>query len=287
MQNDFQSIVEGLIKSYGEQSGIINLDRDNQLNRSVIIEVVDNLRSLVFPGFFGKKRIGQEALEFYAGNLLEDTRYLLSSQIESALRLCGVVVRLERDALKKDADDLCMEFLSHIGEVRAAIAEDVEATFNGDPAAINREEVISSYPGIFAIMIYRFAHILEQMSIPMLPRIMSEYVHSVSGIDIHPGAQIGKSFMIDHGTGIVIGQTTIIGNNVKIYQGVTLGALSTRAGQRLRNIKRHPTIEDNVTIYAGASILGGETVIGEGSTIGSNAFIISSVPPNSKINSRG
>jgi serine O-acetyltransferase len=166
------------------------------------------------------------------------------------------------------------------------MAADVSAAYDGDPAAYSRDEIISSYPGIYAIMVYRLAHALHELAVPLIPRIMTEHAHSVTGIDIHPGACIGRHFFIDHGTGIVIGETTVIGNYVKIYQGVTLGGLSTRGGQVLKGVKRHPTIEDHVTIYSGASILGGNTVIGEGVVIGSNAFVTKSVPEKTKVSVR-
>ena len=172
-----------------------------------------------------------------------------------------------------------MEFFRQIPKVRAMVQTDLEAAYEGDPAATGMAEIIFAYPGLFAITVYRLAHVLYTLQVPMLPRIMSEHAHSITGIDIHPGATIGKNFFIDHGTGIVIGETTVIGDNVKIYQGVTLGALSTRGGQSLRGKRRHPTIENNVTIYAGASVLGGDTVIGHSSVIGSNAFLTHSIPP--------
>ena len=168
-------------------------------------------------------------------------------------------------------------------EIQKTIFKDVEAGFNGDPAANSRGEIIVSYPGLFAIFVYRIAHILYTLDIPMIPRMMTEYAHGKTGIDINPGATIGEYFFIDHGTGVVIGETTTIGKNVKIYQGVTLGALSTRKGQALSGVKRHPTIEDDVTIYSGSSILGGETVVGKGAIIGGNAFITSSIAPNTKV----
>ena len=160
---------------------------------------------------------------------------------------------------------------------------DLEAAFQGDPAAKYRDEIILSYPGMFAITVNRLAHELFLLEVPLIPRIMTEYAHSITGIDIHPGATIGKYFFIDHGTGVVVGETTVIGDRVKIYQGVTLGALSTRGGQKLRDVRRHPTIEDDVTIYSGASILGGETVVGKNSVIGSNVFITSSIPADTKV----
>jgi serine O-acetyltransferase len=181
------------------------------------------------------------------------------------------------------AQEIAMEFLSRIPKIRDLVETSVQAEFDGDPAAFNKDEIIFCYPGMYAIMVFRLAHEFYDLGVPMLPRIMSEYAHSKTGIDIHPGATIGRYFFIDHGTGIVVGETTIIGDNVKIYQGVTIGALSTRGGQNLRSKKRHPTIEDNVTIYSGASILGGETVIGHDSVIGGNTFITMSVPPGSNV----
>ena len=184
----------------------------------------------------------------------------------------------EQEAQEK-AQQVSLEFFRAIPALRAVIQTDVEAFYDGDPAAYSTDEIVYCYPGIFATTVYRLAHILYCQGVPLLPRIMTEHAHSVTGIDINPGATIGKYFFIDHGTGIVIGETTVIGDHVKIYQGVTLGALTTRGGQSLRGKRRHPTIEDNVTIYAGASILGGETVIGRDSVIGSNVFITSSIPP--------
>jgi serine O-acetyltransferase len=181
------------------------------------------------------------------------------------------------------AQEVCLEFFRAIPQVRALVQTDLQAGYDGDPAAACKEEIVFSYPGLFAITVYRLAHVLYTLGVPMIPRMMTEHAHSVTGIDIHPGAEIGKYFFIDHGTGIVIGETTVIGENVKIYQGVTLGGLSTRGGQSLRGQKRHPTIENNVTIYANASILGGKTVIGTGSVIGSNAFITTSIAPNTTV----
>ena len=182
-----------------------------------------------------------------------------------------------------EAEQLSLQFLDKITKIRALIQTDLEAAFDGDPAAFNKPEIIFSYPGLYAIMVNRIAHELYLLGVPLIPRIMTEYAHSKTGIDIHPGATLGRYFFIDHGTGIVIGETTEIGDNVKIYQGVTLGALSTREGQKLHGKKRHPTIEDNVTIYSGASILGGNTVIGHDSVIGGNAFITTSIPSNTRV----
>ena len=185
--------------------------------------------------------------------------------------------------LEIKSENLSDEFISRIPKIRELLATDIEAAYEGDPAAYSTDEIIFSYPGIFAITVYRIAHELFTLKIPMLPRIMTEYAHSLTGIDIHPGAKIGKYFFIDHGTGIVIGETTIIGERVKIYQGVTLGALSTRNVEKLKGTKRHPTIGNNVTIYSGTSILGGDTVIGDGATIGGNAFVTGSIGAGVKV----
>jgi serine O-acetyltransferase len=181
------------------------------------------------------------------------------------------------------AEETTAAFLEKLPEIRALVETDLQAAYDGDPAAGSKAEVIIAYPGLYAITVNRLAHVLYELQVPLIPRIMTESAHSRTGIDIHPGARIGRYFFIDHGTGIVVGETTVIGDNVKIYQGVTLGALSTRGGQKLHGKRRHPTIEDNVTIYSGASILGGETVIGRNAVIGTNAFITKSVPAGAKV----
>jgi serine O-acetyltransferase len=271
-----------LLQSYRDHEEIIKIDTGNQLNRSALIDIIDKLRCIIFPGYFGKKSITSVSVEYYAGDLVEGVLFTLSKQIANALRHradCGG----SDSAVDEKAEELSYVFLSHLPQVREYMAADVSASFDGDPAAYSKDEIISSYPGIFAIMVYRLAHILYELEIPLIPRIMTEYAHNVTGIDIHPGARIGHHFFIDHGTGIVIGETTVIGNYVKLYQGVTLGGLSTRGGQSMKGTKRHPTIEDNVTIYSGASILGGTTVIGAGVVIGSNAFVTKSVPEKTKV----
>jgi serine O-acetyltransferase len=211
--------------------------------------------------------------------LIEDVMFNLNRQIELVLRGGG----MEEKEAQQQAQQMCLAFFQRIPEVRALVDTDLQAAYDGDPAATGKDEVVYSYPGLMAITVYRLAHVLYELKVPMLPRMMTEHAHSVTGIDIHPGATVGKYFFIDHGTGIVIGETTVIGENVKVYQGVTLGALSTRGGQSLRGVRRHPTIEDNVTIYAGASILGGETVIGHDCVIGSNAFITRSIAPGTTV----
>jgi serine O-acetyltransferase len=277
-----------LTKSYGDHSEIIKIESVNLLNQKRIVDILEKLRNLIFPGYFGKKIISFASVEYYAGDILEDVLYSLSREIAKALRFSPGIENPGREipgdtALEEKAAEITFQFLARLPEVREYLTEDVSAAFDGDPAAANLDEIISSYPGIHAITTYRLAHILYELDVPLVPRIMTEHAHSNTGIDIHPGAVIGHHFFIDHGTGIVIGETTIIGNHVKIYQGVTLGGLSTRGGQILRGVKRHPTIEDHVTIYSGASILGGSTIIGEGVVIGSNAFVTKSVPERTKV----
>ncbi|MDR1949617.1 MAG: serine acetyltransferase [Spirochaetaceae bacterium] len=276
-------LVDNLVKSYEDHGEIIKVDTGNQLNRSLIVEILDKLRCLIFPGYFGRKNISFGTVEYYAGELLEELSYGLSKQISRALRHGEDSGALADDEVRERAEELAFAFLSGLPAIRDRLAADVSAAYDGDPAAYSRDEIISSYPGLYAIMVYRLAHELYSLKVPLIPRIMTEHAHSLTGIDIHPGADIGHHFFIDHGTGIVIGETTVIGNHVKIYQGVTLGALSTRGGQALKEAKRHPTIEDHVTIYSGASILGGGTVIGEGVVIGSNAFVTKSVPEKTRV----
>lgn len=218
-----------------------------------INELLDNLQDYLFPGLFSNKNIRKDDIVF---------------------DLCKMFKVLEVSNYKAS------QFVNDLDEIKKMLNKDIEATYNGDPAAKSKEEIIVSYPGVYAIMIHRLAHELYKKEVPLLPRLMSEIAHSKTGIDIHPGAEIGEYFFIDHGTGVVIGETTIIGNNVRIYQGVTLGAISLQNAQKLKNIKRHPTIKDNVIIYANASILGGETVIGNNVVIGGNVFITSSIDDN-------
>ena len=221
---------------------------------------------------------------YLVGEKIEYIQYNLTKQVSIALGTQDLCEECPRSVLKKQAEDIVDGFLQQIPVLRDWLATDVQAAFDGDPAAYSTDEIILSYPGLMAITTYRIAHELWIRNVPLIPRILSEHAHSLTGIDIHPGATIGRYFFIDHGTGIVIGETTEIGDNVKIYQGVTLGALSTRGGQNLRGKKRHPTIRDNVTIYSGASILGGDTVIGEGVVVGGNAFITTSIPDGAKVN---
>ncbi|GHU42494.1 serine acetyltransferase [Spirochaetia bacterium] len=281
-----KSLVSIIVQSYKEVEETIKIDSVYQLNRSVIIEIIEKFRRLIFPGYFVKKYIIKSLIEYHTGELVEEIFFDLSKQIAVALRHRPDGINFSDNELKDFSENTVCLILETLPHIRKILATDVDANFNGDPAAYSKDEIISSYPGIYAIMVYRIAHELYKLNIPLIPRIMSEYAHSTTGIDIHPGATIGNHFFIDHGTGIVVGETTIIGNHVKMYQGVTLGGLSTSGGQTLKNVKRHPTIEDNVTIYSGASILGGNTVIGEGVVIGSNAFVTKSVPKRTRVSVR-
>lgn len=287
MESENREWMRGLVKkimdSYEKYPETCSIGSRNRLSRNVIIDVLEKIRYVVFPGYFESKSLNGDFVEYHMGELLNDIYYLLKKQVAKALVHTedGHVVP-EQEAQKR-AEEIASAFLERLPALREILATDVQAAYDGDPAAFNKEEVIFSYPGVFAITVNRIAHELHVMGVPLIPRIMTEYAHNLTGIDIHPGAVIGSYFFIDHGTGVVIGETTEIGKHVKIYQGVTLGALSTRGGQSLRHMKRHPTLEDNVTVYSGASILGGQTVIGEGAVVGSNAFITSSVPRGTRV----
>ena len=242
-------------------------------DRQAVILLIKDIRRLIFPAYYGEAALMSLAPEDYAALLLERIEKQLQRQI---------VLTLPEEQ-EAQAAELAAEMVTKLPQIARQVQMDLEATFDGDPAAGSREEILFSYPGLFAILVYRVAHELYRLHIPILPRMMSEYAHSHTGIDIHPGAQIGDYFFIDHGTGIVVGETTVIGDRVKLYQGVTLGALSTRDGHHSLPGKRHPTVEDDVTIYSGASILGGDTVIGRGSVAGGNAFLTSSVQKDTRV----
>ena len=270
LEQKIGAVVDTILQDYSGNRDIDKMEQSAQPDKDVIIDLLEKLRRIIFPGYFREKNYQIYNAKHNLSTLIEDVMFNLSRQIELVFR--------EDGRTAEDARNVCLEFLGRIPQVRAMVQTDLQAAYDGDPAATGMAEVIFSYPGLFAITVYRLAHELYVLGVPMIPRIMTEYAHSVTGIDIHPGATIGKFFFIDHGTGIVVGETTVIGENVKIYQGVTLGGLSTRGGQSLRGKRRHPTIEDNVTIYANASILGGGTVIGQGCVIGASAFITKSVP---------
>ena len=275
IEQQIENVVDSILSDYGSSRDIDKLELYRRPDRDVVIDIIDKLRRIVFPGYFKDKNYRMYNAKHNLSMLIEDVMFNLNQQIALVYQSAGE----PEQSAQEHAQSVCLEFFKEIPQVRAMVQTDLQAAYDGDPAATGVAEIIFAYPGLFAITVYRLAHVLYTLNVPMLPRIMTEHAHSVTGIDIHPGATIGKYFFIDHGTGIVVGETTVIGDNVKIYQGVTLGALSTRGGQSLRGKRRHPTIEDNVTIYAGASVLGGETVIGRDSVIGSNAFITKSIAP--------
>jgi serine O-acetyltransferase len=276
--NQIENVVDTILRDYQQDRSIDKMDLFRHPDKDVIIDMVTKLLQIIYPGYFRDKRLRIYTARHNLSMLIEDVMYNLNKQITLVLE-----TSMTPDSAETEAQRISLEFFSRIPSVRALAQTDLEAAYDGDPAATSHDEIIFCYPGLFAITVYRLAHELYGLNVPMIPRIMTEYAHSLTGIDIHPGASIGDHFFIDHGTGIVIGETTVIGKYVKIYQGVTLGGLSTRGGQSLRGKKRHPTIEDNVTIYAGASILGGDTVVGKNSVIGANAFITASIPPCSTV----
>jgi len=246
---------------------------------SEVIKIIKLTKEIIFPGYFSTKHLTETSNPKTTKRLVKKLHKILKKQIKYALLYMADEEKSKE--LAKKSCVLCVQFIKRIPKIRALVYKDVEAHFNGDPAALNRDQVIISYPGLYATVIHRMAHELDDLGVRVIPRMMSEFAHRETGIDINPAAKIGEYFFIDHGTGVVIGETSIIGNHVKIYQGVTLGAMSLRKGQKLKGVKRHPTIGNNVTIYAGASILGGDSIIGDNSIIGANVFITGSVPEKS------
>ena len=277
-----ESAVYGVTENYRDNELLIRKDGLLMPNREAVIQIIKDIRNVLFPGYFRGDVIDKDLTDYYVGQGLTKIYGELSLQIERAM-LYKNEAGLPEEEIADKAEEICVEFFARIPWLQDMLLKDIQAGFDGDPAAKSKEEIIFSYPGFFAILVYRIAHELYVRNVPLIPRIMTEYAHNLTGIDINPGATIGEYFFIDHGTGVVIGETTVIGRHVKLYQGVTLGALSTRDGQKLAGVRRHPTIEDNVTIYSGASVLGGDTVIGEESTIGGNAFITSSIPKFAKV----
>ncbi len=279
------AVAEAIIESCAEEVCYTHIDYEPIPSRERVVEVIERLRAILFPGYFSREKIDPVTLRYTLGRAVTEAYDLLAEQICHSIRHdCQRYGQACSDCEGRGRE-LAYELLCALPELRRRLAADVRATFEGDPAAHSHDEIIFSYPGIFAISVYRVAHRLLELGVPLLPRIMTEYAHSATGIDIHPGAEIGQSFVIDHGTGVVIGETTRIGDRVRIYQGVTLGALSLPrdAGQRFRGRKRHPTIEDDVIIYSGATILGGDTVIGARSVIGGNVWLTESVPPDTMV----
>jgi len=271
-----------LVASYAKDGGINHLDGKNLPSKRVVTGLTCDLLRLLFPGFFDEKLIHSSEIKVETAALLDSVLGTLEDEIRKALEYHPPDGLAKKD-VAQEAHKLTLEFLQSLPQVREILQTDVQAAFDGDPAAASKEEIIVSYPFIEAIAVQRLAHELYVKNIALIPRIMTEWAHGRTGMDLNPGAKIGSHFFVDHGTGTVIGETAIIGNHVKMYHGVTLGAKSTAGGQLLKGKKRHPTIEDRVTIYPGATILGGETIIGANSTIGGNVFIMDSVQPNSLV----
>lgn len=287
MEQEVQELVTDILKDYEGNRAIDKMeDFFNQPDKDVIINIVQKMMRILFPGYYRDKSYRVYNAGSQLSMLIEDVMYCLNKEIGKVLKYSPLHAGKDEEGIRKASQEITLAFLKKIPSIREYLEMDLEAAFDGDPAATGKDEIILSYPGMLAITVYRIAHELFVLSVPLIPRTMTEYAHSLTGIDIHPGAVIGRYFFIDHGTGIVVGETTVIGDHVKVYQGVTLGALSTSGGQKLRNKKRHPTIEDDVTIYSNASILGGETVIGKGSIIGGNVFLTRSVEPGSRVSIR-
>lgn len=278
-------IAEKIIAKCGDDECYNHINYEPIPSKTSVIDIIHRLREVLFPGYFTREKLDPVNLTYSMGQTVSILFDQLSEQICHSIRHDCFRYDQECSECAEKGNEVSLAFLESIPEVREILATDVAATYAGDPAAKSFDEIIFSYPGLFALMVYRVAHKLHMMAVPLLPRIMTEYAHSITGIDIHPGAEIGRGFVIDHGTGVVIGETTVIGDNVRIYQSVTLGALSLPmdAGNRLRGVKRHPTIENDVIIYSGATILGGETVIGARSVIGGNVWLTDSVPPDTKV----
>jgi len=275
-------ITDRLLVSYAKFGGINHLDGKNLPSKSAIATISHDLLRLLFPGFFDERTIHSSELKVEVTSLVDSVSGRLEDEIYKSLEY-ATPEGLAKSELRPTARTMTLEFLGNLARVRELLATDVEAAYNGDPAALSQEEIIVAYPSVEATAVQRLAHELYSKQVPLIPRIMTEWAHFRTGMDLHPGAQIGTHFFVDHCTGTVVGESCTIGNHVKMYHGVTLGAKSTAQVEALRGKKRHPTIEDNVTIYPGATILGGETVIGRGSTIGGNVFLTTSVPPNSLV----
>ena len=281
------NLVDRVIESYETFGGMDHLEGKDLPSKKVVIEVLEDLFTMLFPGYLGKEDATKAHIKYLLGTTLASIYTRLTNEVNKSLKyICRKINECPHDVCQKRAEVVVKELLETIPEIRALTNGDIEAAYNGDPAAVSIEEVILSYPCVLAIATYRIAHELYLRGIPLIPRIMSEHVHSLTGIDIHPGAKIGKNFFIDHGTGVVIGETTEIGDNVKLYQGVTLGALSfpkDEKGQIIKGIKRHPTIGNNVVIYSGANLLGPDAVIGDNVVIGGNVWITSPVASDTRI----
>jgi len=285
VKEQLPDITENIIESCYDKACFTHIDYEPIPSEGYVVDIINKLKEILFPGYFAREKIDPVNLKYYMGQSVSVLFDMLSVQIAHSIRHDCFRYDLPCSECEEQGQKIALNLLESIPSLRKILATDVRAVYEGDPAAKSHDEIIFSYPGIFAVTVYRVAHKLFELQVPLLPRIMTEHAHSLTGIDIHPGADIGERFVIDHGTGVVIGETTVIGKNVRIYQGVTLGALSLPkdAGERLRGKKRHPTIEDDVIVYSGATILGGNTVIGARSIIGGNVWITKSVPPDTKV----
>jgi len=286
-EQDLPSLVDDIIRNYETFGSMDHLEGKDLPSKKVVIEVLEDLLTIFFPGYLGKTGITKSNIKYFLGTTLTSVYTRLTEEVEKSLKyICRKIKECPEDICQTRAQVVVKELLEKIPQLRSFISGDIEAAYDGDPAAVSTEEVILSYPCVLAITTYRIAHELYLSGVPLIPRIMSEHVHSQTGIDIHPGAKIGKNFFIDHGTGVVIGETTEIGDNVKIYQGVTLGALSfpkDEKGRLIRGRKRHPTVGNNVVIYSGATLLGADAVIGDNVVIGGNVWITSHVASGTTI----
>jgi serine O-acetyltransferase len=280
-------LVDGIMKNYETLGGMDHLEGRDLPSKKVVVEVLEDLLAVFFPGYIGKTEVTKANIKFFLGNTLASVQTRLIEEVEKSLKyICRKIKECPHDVCRQRAEVVVKEVLEKIPELRSIVSGDITAAYDGDPAAVSTEEVILSYPCVLAITTYRIAHELYLRGVPFIPRIMSEHVHSSTGIDIHPGARIGKNFFIDHGTGVVIGETTEIGDNVKLYQGVTLGALSfpkDEKGALIRGTKRHPTVGNNVIIYSGATLLGPNAIVGDNVVIGGNVWITSPVASGTKI----
>ncbi|MBA2882026.1 serine O-acetyltransferase [Desulfosalsimonas propionicica] len=278
-------VVEDILAGCGEEQSYTHIDYEPAPSEAEVIDILQNLREMLFPGFFSREKIDPVNLKYNMGRQVTLLYDMLAEQITRAVRYECFKFDLECSDCRKRGYEAALAFLQSVPDLQHQLAKDVVAAYKGDPAAKSYDEIIFSYPGMFAIMVYRIAHRLHALSVPLVPRIMTEHSHRITGIDIHPGAVIGESFTIDHGTGVVVGETARIGDNVRIYQGVTIGALSVPRSKadEMRETKRHPTIENDVVIYSGATILGGDTIIGARSVIGGNVWITEPVPADTTV----
>ena len=286
-KKDLPSLVDEIISNYETFGSMDHLEGKDLPSKKVVIEVLEDLLTIFFPGYLGKTGITKSNVKYFLGNTLTSVYTRLTDEVEKSLKcVCRKIKECPTDICQQRAEVVVKELLEKIPYLRSLLSGDIEAAYGGDPAAFSSEEVILSYPCVLAITTYRIAHELYASGVPLIPRIMSEHIHSQTGIDIHPGAKIGKNFFIDHGTGVVIGEIAEIGDNVKIYQGVTLGALSfpkDKKGRLIRGRKRHPTVGNNVVIYSGATLLGDDAIVGNDVVIGGNVWITSSVASGTRI----